>query len=826
MSIHNREIAKDPSDLSGVAAPRRWIVPALLLVAALSLAVALVVVPEDAHGARDPKAPSGLSAALADGVVTLTWSAPTEDAVSVTGYQVLRRRPGVDAVGIFHIVEERIGGADRTYADRTANEPGGKYTYRVKAWRCEDLSAWSNYSRIDLAASFTAPEAITQDPTVTPDPSADCATSTSTATNTATATQTATAPATHTATATPTPTATATATATHTATATATHTATATSTPTSEPAPEPEPVSAAIAVWEPESVTGEVEVGGSVKGELAEHGEIDWYRVELFAGGVYRVDMRGSWGGEWKSVDGRVMYVSPGTLHNPHLGSVRDGTGADVPSGDVEVNGEGLNSRIVALAPTASGTYYIAAGAHEDAGTGTYELSVSVVVAAPATPTPETTATPTPTATSTPTPEPPSTGNQGSNSLVPANLIVQIDGDPDLGQDLESRAVMVDQESQSNGFVKVDAGWVHMCALRTDGTVECWGLELNRVDEPLRTPEGIYKKIVAGNDSSCGIRDDGSAHCWNDFSGFSESGGVQEIATYTQSGVCFLNEDGTVGCSGAHYGAPTGQHKSIAAGYHIGCALNSDDEAVCWQNNSPLQTPDDTFKSLAMGGLRACGIKMDDTLKCWSYGYLDYRYRVEIHGNSFHLETGTSSGTFKHVDLHYLQTCGVTVAGDIKCWMGAGTETSLVKNMNLLTSTGDFEEVSMDWYLYACGLKTDKSIVCWKYDGTVMDTPSLESPWHDNADLLSLSLSGIEIEFDRDTLTYTAAVGNDVATTTVAAGTTNLFAAATISPADDDSTTDGHQVNLSVGTNTITITVNAADGVTTKTYTVTVTRAS
>ena len=168
MSIHNRQITKDPSS-------RRWIVPALLLVAALSLAGALLVVPANAHGARDPKAPSGLAAALVQGVVTLTWSAPAEDAVSVTGYQVLRRRPGVDAVGIFHIVEERIGVA-RNYADRTANVPGGKYTYRVKAWRCEDLSAWSNYSRIDLAASFTAPETGTQDPTVTPDPSTDCAT--------------------------------------------------------------------------------------------------------------------------------------------------------------------------------------------------------------------------------------------------------------------------------------------------------------------------------------------------------------------------------------------------------------------------------------------------------------------------------------------------------------------------------------------------------------------------------------------------------------------------------------------------------------------------
>ena len=838
MSIHNRQITKDPSS-------RRWIVPALLLVAALSLAGALLVVPANAHGARDPKAPSGLAAALVQGVVTLTWSAPAEDAVSVTGYQVLRRRPGVDAVGIFHIVEERIGVA-RNYADRTANVPGGKYTYRVKAWRCEDLSAWSNYSRIDLAASFTAPETGTQDPTVTPDPSTDCATANATATAThtatATATQTATATATHTATATATQTATATAT--HTPTATATHTATATSTPTSEPAPEPEPVSAEIANWEPESVSGEVEVGGSVNGELAEHGEVDWYRVELFAGGVYRVDMLGSWGGEWKLVDGKVSYVSPGNLHNPHLGAVRDGTGGIVDGGDAEVDGVGLNSRIASLAPSKSGTYYIAAGAHDDTGTGTYELSVSVVQEPPPTPTP--TATPTATSTPEPTATPTATATPtitptATATLEPGDLIVQVDAESE--PEPESSAAMVDGEDPNGGFLQVDAGWHHMCALRKDGTVSCWG-HFGRGgglanQNPPKSPDGIYAQIVAGNDSSCGVRSDGKAICWDDAKKMGRIDNDKPkkwIHTFTQTGVCWLNWDGTLGCSGDHHGAPDGQFKSVTTGWYFGCALNLDDEAVCWNFGNGLTPPSGKFHFLQAGGSRVCGIRKDidgedgvdanHTLVCWEWEGSASR-GGQYYSNSYHLdEISPPDGKFKFVDLHYRQSCGVTVDGDVKCWVGNGNETSLVRNMNSVTPSGVFETFTLDWYEYACGLKTDNTIACWYGDGTELTTPAFSSPWRDNADLLSLSLSGVDIDFDRDTLTYTAAVDNDVATTTVAADATNRFADASISPTDDDSATDGHQINLTVGSNTITITVTAADGVTTKTYTVTVTRAS
>ncbi len=88
-----------------------------------------------------------------------------------------------------------------------------------------------------------------------------------------------------------------------------------------------------------------------------------------------------------------------------------------------------------------------------------------------------------------------------------------------------------------------------------------------------------------------------------------------------------------------------------------------------------------------------------------------------------------------------------------------------------------------------------------------------------DATLSSLSLSGVDIgAFSGATTTYQASVANPVTATTVAATASHSRATVAIEP--------GAEVALAEGANRITVTVTAEDGTTTKTYTVTVTRAS
>ena len=91
--------------------------------------------------------------------VTLTWDAPASDAASVTGYEILRRRPNEGEAALTTLVAD-TGNAETGYTDDTANEPGVR-TYRVRALRDGEQSRVSNYARIDLPDEPTpTPEAL------------------------------------------------------------------------------------------------------------------------------------------------------------------------------------------------------------------------------------------------------------------------------------------------------------------------------------------------------------------------------------------------------------------------------------------------------------------------------------------------------------------------------------------------------------------------------------------------------------------------------------------------------------------------------------------
>ncbi len=97
-------------------------------------------------------------------------------------------------------------------------------------------------------------------------------------------------------------------------------------------------------------------------------------------------------------------------------------------------------------------------------------------------------------------------------------------------------------------------------------------------------------------------------------------------------------------------------------------------------------------------------------------------------------------------------------------------------------------------------------------------TMTINSISHD-ATLGSLSLAGIDIgTFSGAVTSYQASVGNSVETTTVTATATHSAAEVSVEP--------GSEVSLAVGANEIAVSVTAEDGTTTKTYTVTVTRAA
>ena len=101
---------------------------------------------------------------------------------------------------------------------------------------------------------------------------------------------------------------------------------------------------------------------------------------------------------------------------------------------------------------------------------------------------------------------------------------------------------------------------------------------------------------------------------------------------------------------------------------------------------------------------------------------------------------------------------------------------------------------------------------------------TINRPGISNAALSDLSLSGVSLNEAFGTAAddaYTADVESSVESTTVMATAVQSNATVSIMPGDDDSAMDGHQIALTPGSNTITVTVTAVDNM--RVYTVTVT---
>ena len=112
------------------------------------------------------------------------------------------------------------------------------------------------------------------------------------------------------------------------------------------------------------TTTGEVEVGGSVTGNVDRDADVDWFAVELKKGKRYQFDVEGADTGR-------------GNLADPFLWGLYDAGGQAISDARSNDGGVGKNGRVI-YTPTADGTYYIAA-AGTATMTGTYTLSVIVL---------------------------------------------------------------------------------------------------------------------------------------------------------------------------------------------------------------------------------------------------------------------------------------------------------------------------------------------------------------------------------------------------------------------------------------------------------------
>lgn len=140
-------------------------------------------------------------------------------------------------------------------------------------------------------------------------------------------------------------------------------------------------------------------------------------------------------------------------------------------------------------------------------------------------------------------------------------------------------------------FSKVDMfGWFHVCGLKTDGSVVCWGREEGKGNSPSPTvvPTGTYTDVAAGHFFTCTLDEADAMNCWG-----TNTAGQATAPSGTFSSVhggvvhaCGLRTDGTIACFGSptldRTNSPAGTFAQVDTNQLHSCALGSGGLIQCW----------------------------------------------------------------------------------------------------------------------------------------------------------------------------------------------------------------------------------------------------
>jgi hypothetical protein len=255
-------------------------------------------------------------------------------------------------------------------------------------------------------------------------------------------------------------------------------------------------------------------------------------------------------------------------------------------------------------------------------------------------------------------------------------------------------------------FTQLSAGHVAACAVRTDGTLACWGDPGTVAQFPV--PAGTFTQVSVGTGlraHACALRTDQTLACWGLAFVQATPAGTFVAVALADDKACAVRTDGTLACWGDPLAIglpelsppPAGTFTALAlsngSAPHA-CALASDQTLTCWANNNVGQAtpPAAMFISLGVFAVAGCAIRIDHTAACWG---------ADTNG-----DTHPPPGAFASVSTNTGQTCAVRTDQTVACWgdslFGRGAP-----------PPGAFTQVAVGDFTFTCGLRTDQTLACW-----------------------------------------------------------------------------------------------------------------
>lgn len=278
-------------------------------------------------------------------------------------------------------------------------------------------------------------------------------------------------------------------------------------------------------------------------------------------------------------------------------------------------------------------------------------------------------------------------GQIGDNTTTQRNAPVQVLGSGGVGT--------------LTNVSEINAGSNNTCALKTDGSVWCWGFNISgQVGDTTTTQRLAPVQIIASGatdidtegDHSCAVKTDGSAWCWgNNFYG--------AIGDNT-SGTNRLVPTQVKGPGGA---GTLANVRQISCGTYFTCAAKTDNTAWCWgynmqnqlgdntttQRNAPVQVLNTSgvavtnVSDISAGGMHACVRKTDNTVWCWGYNLYGQLGDTTTTQRNGAVQSSITNASV--MDAGGYQTCALKTDDTLWCWgsnssgelgNGAGTGTS------------------------------------------------------------------------------------------------------------------------------------------------------
>jgi alpha-tubulin suppressor-like RCC1 family protein len=318
-------------------------------------------------------------------------------------------------------------------------------------------------------------------------------------------------------------------------------------------------------------------------------------------------------------------------------------------------------------------------------------------------------------------------------------------------------------DAPTKKIVAIQAAALSTCALMEDGTVRCWG---GNVEGQL----GIGKEADAFLESYVPVEVVGVAGAKKLWSTASYSWGGGHSDGYTDTS-CAQKQDGSMQCWG-HDGLVfgDGEYKNqpapiavaalaniveYAAASGHACSVGADKVAKCWGSNAfgvagvgnderelKTATPVKDFTDavdVGCGQNHCCGLKADGAVSCWGYGSSGQLGNGDtVNTNAPVAVSGLADATQLAVITN--STCALKKDGSVVCW---GQDFDKVP----VAVEGATDITSLDGEGFACGVKSDKTVVCWGQnsygqlgDGTRDDRVRKAAPVKGLANVVSVSV--------------------------------------------------------------------------------------